>query len=720
MRLSVLAVAAVVLCPLPIHAQEYSAWEVVAGDPTGQSCAIYFSYARRDERGTAEGHVQYWYRVRNDCPRGAKLRLAMQRADGFVEEVTALAGRTVRSWTYARTLTGAGLVAWDGEATRTRVPASEPRADAAEGTARGALAEWSGKVRSAVAKQNEWARLRWPDRGQLLQSYGEAINRARQDVGRLEQLLQRTTGAQASGVASELDRATREVQSSGGRMEALEARLESAARVAASLPNATTGSISGARSGSSGARSGGSTPARPGDAVIALGDQLAAEIARRGAEKRQRMAEEHARDLARIQAEGEAEERALERQRLDRVETSRRAREARDAARAADAAGDWATAEARYLEAIELLPTNTYYLWQYTEGLDRHTGSPGAGDRFLRDRAREAPDTLAARLYALSGSRYHARRQWQDAVDAFEASWKAKVAAGITGARRFDDVSSHADAYRQLGAYAEAVALYRGAIAANASPESPPFYHEIGLAGVLHAAGQSDAALRTLQSARAGLGRIAASDLDRSSRDRWDAHITALEDSIRRSVLASPAVFDSATWRAVSQRLPAFRDSFKAALPHAERIYGSALHPTRPIGFIAVYGPKGASAVRGIYRSSDGGRRWAKVLYLDEHTGFGDVVLLPSNASVVYATNDPSATSAAGLWRSRDGGETWENISTAPAVPPLSRGGWFKLFMSDDFTTVCLVTIPAGQGAMRTFLLKAEGEVWHERPKGCR
>src|SRR5437667_5548416 len=54
--------------------------------------------------------------------------------------------------------------------------------------------------------------------------------------------------------------------------------------------------------------------------------------------------------------------------------------------------------------------------------------------------------------------------------------------------------------------------------------------------------------------------------------------------------------------------------------------------------FVAVLGhPYGPNAERGIFRSTDGGASFQKVLYKDEHTGGVDVVLDPADASIVYA-----------------------------------------------------------------------------------
>src|SRR5205085_935550 len=68
------------------------------------------------------------------------------------------------------------------------------------------------------------------------------------------------------------------------------------------------------------------------------------------------------------------------------------------------------------------------------------------------------------------------------------------------------------------------------------------------------------------------------------------------------------------------------------------------------IVFVAASGhPYGPNEERGVYRSIDGGKTFEKVLYRDENVGASDVLIDPSDPSIVYAS----------LWESRDG--PWEN-----------------------------------------------------------
>ncbi len=90
--------------------------------------------------------------------------------------------------------------------------------------------------------------------------------------------------------------------------------------------------------------------------------------------------------------------------------------------------------------------------------------------------------------------------------------------------------------------------------------------------------------------------------------------------------------------------------------------------------FVAVVGhPYGPNAERGVFRSTDGGQSFQKVLYKDENTGASDVLIDPSNANVVYAAlwearegpweNGAWNGTGAGVFKSTDGGSTWQQLT---------------------------------------------------------
>jgi photosystem II stability/assembly factor-like uncharacterized protein len=96
--------------------------------------------------------------------------------------------------------------------------------------------------------------------------------------------------------------------------------------------------------------------------------------------------------------------------------------------------------------------------------------------------------------------------------------------------------------------------------------------------------------------------------------------------------------------------------------------------PRNPdIVFVAALGhPFGPNPERGIFRTTDGGKSWNKVLYKDENTGGVDLSFDPTNASIVFAAlwqakRTPwgleSGGPGSGLYRSTDGGSTWKRLS---------------------------------------------------------
>ena len=84
---------------------------------------------------------------------------------------------------------------------------------------------------------------------------------------------------------------------------------------------------------------------------------------------------------------------------------------------------------------------------------------------------------------------------------------------------------------------------------------------------------------------------------------------------------------------------------------------------------------------RGLFKTTDGGKTWNKILYVDQNTGVSDIVLDPRNPEVIYATtwermrlkwNDPRTfahTRNCGIWKSVNGGKSWEKINSGLPAP---------------------------------------------------
>jgi photosystem II stability/assembly factor-like uncharacterized protein len=110
-------------------------------------------------------------------------------------------------------------------------------------------------------------------------------------------------------------------------------------------------------------------------------------------------------------------------------------------------------------------------------------------------------------------------------------------------------------------------------------------------------------------------------------------------------------------------------------LRDGKQIPAVAVDPHNPNRlFAAVLGhPYGPNEERGIFRSTDGGETWQKILYKDENTGGSDVQIDPSNPDVIYASlwevregpwedNNQFEGTGGGLFKSTDGGNTWRQL----------------------------------------------------------
>jgi len=120
-------------------------------------------------------------------------------------------------------------------------------------------------------------------------------------------------------------------------------------------------------------------------------------------------------------------------------------------------------------------------------------------------------------------------------------------------------------------------------------------------------------------------------------------------------------------------------------LRDAQQIPAILVDPRNPNRlFVAVLGhPYGPSPERGVFRSTDGGQSWQKVLYKDERTGAIDLASDPRNPETVYAVlwqaqqgpweNGAFSGPNSGLFKSTDGGTTW-NLLTG-GLPTFAQGG---------------------------------------------
>ena len=143
------------------------------------------------------------------------------------------------------------------------------------------------------------------------------------------------------------------------------------------------------------------------------------------------------------------------------------------------------------------------------------------------------------------------------------------------------------------------------------------------------------------------------------------------EQTLRNNVAAGSGLWKSTdagtTWKNIG-----LADS-----KHISRI---RIHPKNPdLVYVAAMGNLWKpNETRGIFRSSDGGQTWKKILYINDKAGAADLVLDPNNPRIMYASTwnmsrngyrMDSGGPDSKIWKSTDGGDTWENLSDKQGMP---------------------------------------------------
>lgn len=111
----------------------------------------------------------------------------------------------------------------------------------------------------------------------------------------------------------------------------------------------------------------------------------------------------------------------------------------------------------------------------------------------------------------------------------------------------------------------------------------------------------------------------------------------------------------------------------KLGLDQTQHISRIAIHPKDPnVVYVAAQGALySASTERGVYKSTDGGTTWSKVLYVNDKTGCVEISMDMNNPRVLYAAMNEygrlpwkviSGGAGSGLYKSVDAGATWEKI----------------------------------------------------------
>jgi photosystem II stability/assembly factor-like uncharacterized protein len=143
------------------------------------------------------------------------------------------------------------------------------------------------------------------------------------------------------------------------------------------------------------------------------------------------------------------------------------------------------------------------------------------------------------------------------------------------------------------------------------------------------------------------------------------------ETELRGNVIQGDGVYKTAdggkTWKNVG-------------LADTQNIARIRVHPSNPdIVFVAAFGHTYApNPERGVFRSTDGGATWKKVLFRNDKAGAVDLCLDPADPQVVYAAlweafrtsySLSSGGPSSGLFKSSDGGDSWSELTRNPGLP---------------------------------------------------
>ena len=162
--------------------------------------------------------------------------------------------------------------------------------------------------------------------------------------------------------------------------------------------------------------------------------------------------------------------------------------------------------------------------------------------------------------------------------------------------------------------------------------------------------------------------------------------------------------------------LPQLRDT--------QQIGALVVHPSNPSRlFVAALGhPYGPNAERGVFRSTDGGASFERVLFKDENTGAVDITMDPDNPDILYAAlwqarqgpweNGDFRGSGSGLFKSIDGGTTWRQLTRGLPSWEQGRLGRIGVTVAPTLASRLYAVVEAreGEGIYRS---DDAGESWY-------
>lgn len=158
-------------------------------------------------------------------------------------------------------------------------------------------------------------------------------------------------------------------------------------------------------------------------------------------------------------------------------------------------------------------------------------------------------------------------------------------------------------------------------------------------------------------------------------------------------------------------------------LKTSEHIGNILVHPTNSdIVFVAAYGPLWSSGgERGIYKSTDAGKTWTRILHVSDHTGFNEIHMDPTNPDILYATAHQrrrheftyiSGGPESAIYKSTNGGTTWDKLTSGL---PSGEVGRISLSIPPSNPSMIYAIIEADPDSKGIYVSLNKGETWEKR-----
>jgi len=154
----------------------------------------------------------------------------------------------------------------------------------------------------------------------------------------------------------------------------------------------------------------------------------------------------------------------------------------------------------------------------------------------------------------------------------------------------------------------------------------------------------------------------------------WDPNVIYVgggEKTVRGNVSPGDGIWKSTdageTWQ-------------RSGLEDSQHVSRIRIHPTNPdLAYVAVMGHLfDGNQQRGVYRTTDGGRTWTRIMFVSDAVGAVDLVMDPVNPRILYASfwrvlrtpySLESGGEGSGIYKSTDGGDSWDNLTGNEGLP---------------------------------------------------